>query len=497
MIKKFIKKNEEKKFELLKRLLYSRHGLNIQRLVQTSQESKSTIYRYIQQINEELHLLFIEIPIQIEQKNSLFYIALPDSLNIAYVLDTVRLSYVHISPENLIFAAAAGKNHISLESLAQSINLSPSYTYKSLSDINKQLSYFKVKIAFGDSSQKSNVYGAEADVRFFLFYMYWNSHKAISWPFKTSPSYFKDLPLPINTVLAPSQYIRLNYHQSITYWRILYLQEKITITDDFIDYLIILDKENPTEFTIDFSSSLTWEELRNEQVYFSFLTRFFIADIDTKKGKQRTAQLFIDSRLPLTISCTALLDLIQKEYDLVMTHKEYLFYYYNLMIALLYVHYIEIDYYSALENEDRISSLDNDKPFFSVKEKEINTLVVHFFETDPFLKSFITKGLVTYMTNLLYCIIDSTQKRKPLYIFCQYSQNFYMLNKIRSYLLTTFGHETIKFTMDIKRADLVISDSYEGDINNRKFFYFDAPYDPTTWEALSLFVSVKIKTYRL
>lgn len=112
--------------------------------------------------------LFTEITIQIEQKNTIFYIVLPDSLNIAYVLDTVQLSYIYMSPENLIFAAAADKNYASIESLAQDINLSPSYTYKSLNTINQQLSYFRVKIAFDDFSKKSNVYGTEADIRFFF-----------------------------------------------------------------------------------------------------------------------------------------------------------------------------------------------------------------------------------------------------------------------------------------------------------------------------------------
>lgn len=493
MNKKFVKKNEAKKFELLKKLLYSTRGLSIQRIIHDNHESKSTIYRYIQQINEDLDRLFVDTPIQIEQKSTTFYITLPDSLNIAYVLDTVRLSYIYISPENLIFAAAADKNHASLESLAQSINLSPSYTYKSLNAINKQLSYFKVKIAFGDFSRKSNVYGAEADIRFFLFYMYWNTHRAINWPFHKSPDYFKELSLPIKTTLAPSQYTRLRYHQNITYWRILYLQEKIAISDAFLDYLIILDAQNPTEFTIDFSHNLTLEELRNEQVYFSFLSRFFIPDIDTKETKQKTAELFIDSQLPLTKSCRHLLDLVQKKYDLVMTPAEYLFHYYNLMIALLYVHYIEIDYHSNLESEERLSSLDDDTQVFSKIEIEIDTLVKQFFMTEPFLKKSIAKGLVTYITNLLYCIIDSTRKITPVYIFCQYSKSFYMADSIRNYLMTTFGARVIQLTTDIQQATVVISDSYEGDISNQRFFYFDNPYKTSTWEALTLFVSNSIK----
>ncbi|WP_375270017.1 helix-turn-helix domain-containing protein [Enterococcus sp. DIV0212c] len=489
-----MKKNEANKFELLKKLLYSKQGLSIQEIITASHESKSTIYRYIQQLNEDLTLLFTETPIQIEQKNTTFYIVLSDLLNIAYILDKVRLSYIYISPEILIFAAAAGKNHTSLESLAQSINLSPSYTYKSLNIINKQLHYFRVSIGFGDFSRKSNVYGAEADIRFFLFYMYWNTNKGIVWPFNASPDYFKELPLPINTTLAPSQHMRLRYHQNITYWRILYLQEKISITEEFLTYLFILDTENPTKFTIDFSNTLTIEELKNEQVYFGFLSRFFIPDIDTKESKQKIAQLFIDSGLPLTKSCIDLLELIQTEYDLVINPEEYLFYYYNLMIALLYVHYIEIDYQSISENEDRLSFLDDDNQDFSRVEKEINHLVSQFFITDPFLKEMDAKGLVTYMTNLLYCIIDSTRSIVPLYIFCQYSKNFYMGDKIKKYLLTTFGSRAIHFTTDIQQANLVISDSYEGDISNRDFFYFDAPYESTTWEAVSLFVSTRIQT---
>lgn len=119
--------------------------------------------------------------------------------------------------------------------------------------------------------------------------------------------------------------------------------------------------------------------------------------------------------------------------------------------------------------------------------------MVQFFVDDPFLKQLSAKGLVTYMTNLLYCIIDSTRTIVPLYIFCQYSQNFYTLEKIKKYLLTTFGGQAIQFTADIKQANVVISDSYEGDISNRNFFYFDDPFDSTTWEAVTQFVSARIQ----
>lgn len=102
MNKKFMKKNEANKFELLKKLLYNTQGLGIKKIIADSHDSKSTIYRYIQQLNEDLRHLFTEITIQIEQKNTIFYIVLPDSLNIAYVLDTVQLSYIYMSPENLI-----------------------------------------------------------------------------------------------------------------------------------------------------------------------------------------------------------------------------------------------------------------------------------------------------------------------------------------------------------------------------------------------------------
>ena len=495
MDRKFMKKNEANKFGLLKKLLYSTQGLNIQEIITTSHESRSTIYRYIQQINEDLSLLFSTPPIQIEQKNTTFDIVLPDSVNIAHVLDTVRLSYVYISPENLIFVAAGDKKHASLESLAQSINLSPSYTYKSLNVINSQLSYFRVKIAFGDSSQKSNVYGAEADIRFFLFYLYWNTHKGITWPFDKSPDYFKELPIPINTTLAPSQHTRLRYYQNITYWRILYLQEKISLAEDFLIYLTIFDNGNPTKFTTDLSSTLTSNELKNEQVYFGYLGRFFIPDIDTNEIKKKTAKRFIDSKLPLTKSCSNLLNLIQKKYDLVMDQEEYLFYYYNTMVTLLYLHYIEIDYYSILENENRLSFLDGDEQNFSKIEKDLNNLVTQFFAADPFLKKMTAEGLVTYLTNLLYCIIDSTRTIKPLYILCQYSKNFYMLDKIKNYLLTTFGPRAIQFTIDIQQADVIISDSYEGDIDNRKFFYFEDVFNSTTWEALSIFISERIQAF--
>ncbi|WP_086314558.1 hypothetical protein A5821_002140 [Enterococcus sp. 7F3_DIV0205] len=492
MKRKFIKKNEEKKFELFKKILFSTKGIGIQEIIQESKDSKSTTYRYIQQLNEDLSRLFLETPIKIEQQNTIFSIVLPDSLNVSYAINTLRFSYISISPEYLIFSAIADKNHISLESLAQTINLSPSYAYRTLKILNKRLAYFRVKIAFGDLNRKENLQGTETDIRFFLFYAYWNILKGAIWPFHRSPDYFKQLPIPIKTTLAPSQLTRLRYFQNITYWRILYLQEKITIDDAFLSYLIILNEKNPTIFTLDFTTVLSHDEIRAEQVYFSFLARFFIPNIDTKETKQQTAQLLIDSNLPLTNSCTNLLKFLQKKYDLVIKDESYLFFYYHVFIALLFVHYIQVDYDPLVENEKHLSSLDGGKQTFSKMEKELDAFVTNFFKTDPFLKKIVSRGLITYMTNVLYYVIDTSRKVEPLIIFCQYSRDFYTTDQIKSSLLSTFGTQTIQFTADILNADVVISDCYEGDINNQDFFFFDNPFDSQTWAELSKFINYRI-----
>lgn len=485
---KYMKKNESNKFELFKKILLSKNGIGLTDLLSITNNSKSTFYRYLQQINDDLSHVFTETPICIEQKNAYFFISLPDSLNIGYVIDSLCLSYISVSPEYLIFSAAATRNYTSLEALAQDINLSPSYAYKTLNNLNKQLTHFNVRIAFGGPLQRHNIYGQETDIRFFLFYIYWNILKGLVWPFKKAPDYFKQLPLPIKVVLAPSQVTRLHYFKNITYWRILYLHEKVALDPELISYLTILNKENPTLFTWDFSEVLTSEEVIVEQLYFSFLVRFFIADIDSKEIKLKTSQLFIDSQLPLTKSCVRLLDILQKKYELDMTKDEHLLFNYHLTIAVLYIKYTNLNYKTPLENREHLSLLDVTGENFANMDKELSALVQNFFQEDVFFRKPITSGVTTRVVNLLYYIIDTSRKPKPLTIFCQYSKNFYIVDEIKNSLLTLFSAKAIMFTTSIQKADVVISDCYEGDIPNKDFFYFSDPYDPEAWKLLSQFI---------
>ncbi|MGX7137600.1 helix-turn-helix domain-containing protein [Enterococcus silesiacus] len=488
-----MKRNDAKKFELFKKILLSQNGISIQTLIAGSNDSKSNFYRYIQQINQDLLHVFPETPINIEQKLTTFFISLPDDLNTAYVIDTLGFSYINLAPEYLILVAATQKKHSSLEALAQHINLSPSYTYRSLKQLNTKLAYFNLKFAFSNSSKKdSNLSGTEENIRFFLFYSYWNSLRGITWPFAKSPDYFSTLPIPINTTLAPSQLARLGYFQNITYWRTLYLQKKVSLDKELMSYLEILDAENPTLFTIDLNGTLTADEINSEQKFFGFLARFFIADIDTKEIKRKTAQRFLDSQLPLTKSCQHLLSLVNSNYNLAMSQENYLIAFYLVMSALLYIEYIGNDYKPFLETPERLSFLNTDEHNFTNIEKELTKLVRDFFKKDPYIKKNVAAGFITHMVNLLYYVIDHSRKITPLVIFCQYSKNFYTVEEIKNSLLTIFGTAVIQFTSDIQQADIVISDAYEGSIPNQNFFYFAEPYNSETWHLLSRFVQAKL-----
>ncbi|MGX7264692.1 helix-turn-helix domain-containing protein [Enterococcus crotali] len=487
-----MKNNDAKKFELFKKILLSQNGISIQKLTTERNDPKSNFYRYIQQLNQDLLQVFPETPFSIEQKNTIFFITLPDNLNTAYVIDVLGYSYISASPEYLILLAATQKKYSSLESLAQSINLSPSYTYRSLKQLNTKLERFNLKFTFNNSSKRDNLLGTEENIRFFLFYIYWKSFRGLTWPFNKSPDYFKNLPIPINTTLAPSQLSRLRYFQNITYWRVLYLQKKVSLEAELISYLEILDAGNPTLFTIDFNGTLTADEVNSEQKYFAFLTRFFIADIDTKEIKRKTAQRFLDSKLPLTKSCQNLLSVLTSTYNLVITQENYLIFFYHIMSALLYIDYIGNDYKPFLERPEQLSFLDTDDHNFTKTERELTKLVHNFLEKDPYLKKDLATGFITHMVNLLYYVIDSSRKITPLIIFCQYSKNFYTVDEIQNSLLTIFGRSAIQFTNDIQQADVVISDAYEGNIPNQNFFYFAEPYNPDTWRLLSRFIQAKL-----
>ncbi|WP_207695833.1 hypothetical protein DOK67_0001450 [Enterococcus sp. DIV0212c] len=489
MKKFFMKKNDQQKFEIFKLILFSKNGASVHSISQKTNLSLNLVYKKIKLLNDDLEELFCQNNVRIIKNDAFFSIVIENPLNISYVIDALRLYYIQQSHEYLILHSILLNHFNSVEALSQEINLSTSHTYKSLSTVSWALSNFKLELRFPGENQQSNIQGLEIHIRLFIFYYYWSVFKGITWPFRKSLDHLKQIDLPIKEV-SPSQEIRLKYYQTLSLWRILYKNELVVLDSEFLSIVTLLNTVHPIVFSTELK--LTDEERLQEEGYFSLLCRLFIYDTDTISQKLETATLFIQSDLPISKSCTFVLDGLYAAYDVTPTNEDYLFSYYSLLLALTSISYVKIDNTPLFENDQNISELGSDLADFPQMEHELSELAKKLFSDAPYLDELKAKGFFTYIVFLFYFILDCSKKSQQLKIFVQYSKNHFTTEEIKKSLASFFSDKAIVFVSDPKQSNIMISDCFEKDYPNENFFYFDNPVNINEWQALIRYVSTKL-----
>lgn len=485
----FMKKSDKQKFELFKLIVFSKNGVSVNTLAEKSELSLNLIYRKLKELNDDLTEIFSPEDVCIIKNDIFLSVLIDNCTNISLVIDSVRLFYIQQSHEYLIFHSVFSNYFYSVEALSQEINLSVAQTYKSLNTINKALGYFDVKLIFNDDNLQSNFQGSEINIRLFLFYYYWSVFKGVVWPFRKSLSYLQDIDVAIYDV-SESQRGRLKYFQTLSIWRILYRNKLVDIAPDFLAVIQLLNSIHPIKFSV--GLNIPEEALIQEECYFGFLCRLFIYNSDTHAQKLETATAFIQSDLPISKSCTFILDRVYAAYAIEPKHEDYLFAYYSLLLALTSITYLSIDNTDLFENDQNISELGTDYADFPQMEVELSELAQQLFSEAPYLSELKSKGFFTYMVYLFYFFIDNSKQSQKLKIFIQYSKNHITVAEIKRSLASFFSSESIAFVDDPHRSDILISDCYERDCPNENFFYFDNPVNTNEWQALISFISTKL-----
>ncbi|ALS01880.1 hypothetical protein ATZ33_10965 [Enterococcus silesiacus] len=485
----FMRKSDQHKFELFKLILFSKNGISVNPLSEKSDISLNLIYQKLKALNNDLAEIFSSNKVRLIKNNTFFTILIDESLNINFVIDTLRLHYIQQSHEYLIFHSILTNYFSSVEALSQKINLSVAQTYKSLNAINRALGYFGVKLIFTGEKSHSNFQGLEINIRLFLFYYYWAIFKGIIWPFRESLSYLKEIDVPIDNI-SESQKVRLNYYQTLSTWRIFYRNKLVTLDSDFLEVAQLMNTIHPIKFSVDMNISEA--ALIQEESYFGFLCRFYIYNSDTKAQKLDIARAFIQSDLPISKSCTFILDRIYTTYSIEPTYEDYLFSYHSLLVMLTFITYLDIDNTDLFEHNQNLTELGTDFADFPQMEAELSELAKQLFSEAPYLGELKSKGSFTYMVYLFYFIIDYSKKPQQLKIFIQYSKNHITTAEIERSLSSFFSSESIAFVDDINQSDFLISDCYEKGYPNENFFYFDNPLNQNEWASLVSYISTQL-----
>lgn len=497
-----MKRAERQQFELLKQLIRNSNGLTIQEIANYLHISIHTAYRCEKQLGEGLSIFFDKDKVSLFKVNNICKLFIDESLSISYVIDKMSLYYIKTSQQFCLSKELFYKRYSSAEALAQEINLSLSHTYKILKRINKSFEPFNISITFPDTNTYKNMIGDEKDVRITMLYIYWAIYKGLENPFSRTPKYFSELPVPIkSTFLSPSQKSRLIYFQTFTYWQIIYKRSYVCLTPEFLTYLEIFEHVSPVCFPqtiLDLlhKNRVTKQIIHNEEVYFGFLARFYIANIDSLEDKHLIVQRLRNSSLPLTDFATLFLDQFLNQFMLSLSEENYDLIYYQIMFNLLYIQFFgtKVPFTQSIDEIFPYKEVNMD--LFDEHKENLITYAYENLSKQLFPSLSKNSSLVEYFAKILYLALKSAVNQPKLHILIQYSKTIYGYDLIKNKLSIIFGTTILEFTSTIKDADIVISDCFEQlQITSSKkplFFYFEYPYDQIVWQSLIKIISQQI-----
>lgn len=497
-----MKKTERQQFELLKQLIRKPEGITAQEITDYLHISLHTAYRYEKQLSEGLTITFDKNKVSLSKENNIYKIFIDKSLSTSYVIDKMGLYYIKISQQFGLSKALFQKVYPSAEALAQDVNLSLSHTYKILKRMNKSFEPFNISISFPEDVTYKNMFGDEKNIRITMFYIYWAIYKGIEYPFFRAPKFLSELPLPIKTAsISPSQRNRLMYFQTFTYWQMIYKKSLVSLDASFLSYLELFESVSPVHFPeviqeILHKNKISESIIHSEEAYFGFLARFYIANIDSLEDKQLIVENLKNSGLPLTDFASFFLDTFIIQYMIELSKENYDLVYYQIIFNLLYIQFFGTNVPFTQIKDEMFPYKEETLDLFDTHRESLIHYVYENLSAQLFPELSKSSSLIEYMAKILYLALNSAQNQPKLKIFIQYSKTTYGYDLIKNKLATIFGSAVLEFTLNIKDADIIISDSYEQiektDSTKSLIFYFEYPYDQTVWQSLTTFISQHI-----
>ncbi|MGX7246004.1 helix-turn-helix domain-containing protein [Enterococcus quebecensis] len=474
----------KQKYDLFVFIYFSEENVCIKNITNYFRISATSATRNIREVNEDLLTIFKDDRIKIARKNNLYYLQNKTNKPAAYITDKVRLEYFKDTDQFKIIEALLKKRFHSVKSLANYLHISTPHLYKAIKKINTNLEKFEVNISFQNPSKFSNFTSKkEMNMRIFLYYYYWHFYKGLEWPFKSllEPNVTKSKILKTFTY---SQIQRFNYLTSLSNCRIYSRKQHIKLDDESLIDLTPFKQVN------DFSLALVSDTykipeqiLEEEKVFFNFLTRFYIEDCDDKEQKINIASQFLNASTPLTIYTKKLLKKLFSAYHIDVPKDVWLLSYYNLNTIFLYLKYINLDYSDWYRTRDGLSNQASHNPVLEIVEKKfISYFTNTFTDLPPPFK--ITDGMIKYVAHYLHYLIDSNLKVEPIKICVQYGRLFYLNDQIKHTINLTFQSKNISYVDTPEKADLIISDSYQGENDTATYFFLYDTNDESNWKAM-------------
>ncbi|WP_411368446.1 helix-turn-helix domain-containing protein [Enterococcus faecalis] len=487
MLNYFINSKEQQKLTILQYILFSDTDHTSSEICQALGFKPTTFRRYILELKDDLLNLFENtVQLEINDKQKIHF-NLQGDITLDYLLITLQLSYIEKSTFYAILTALIRKKYSSISDIAYDLHFSEPTVYKAISQLKSILHDFDAKVNF---ESNNNFDGNEIGVRYFLYIVYWNLFYTLKEnPFSDNfPKEFIDLSflkksLGLTKELSHSQKIKLKMMAGISSYRLVFFQKKADLTEEFIEEISFFYNGTPCLNLSGFN--VASDVIENESKLFSFFVRGLIFDIDDYPSKKRIVNQYLDSKLPIASAVSTFLEFFKTDFSLEYTEETYVESYYILILSYLYVKHFHfnVDDYFAISIKENIDSFK-----LNTRYQQIMPKLQRYLTYLPFDHSINNVEEDTFLS-LLYVIYEMNSTPFPISIYVMNTANIVNATLIKTALLKTFNPELLNFCETPEHADIIITNTFEGNYPPQNIFYFENIYNQDTWKDLISFIT--------
>ncbi|MDT1957102.1 helix-turn-helix domain-containing protein [Carnobacterium divergens] len=497
----YMDKVSRKKIELFKYLLFNNQEHSLTDLITVTGHSRPTTAHYMLELQKDISNQFPEM-LYLTNRNNNYRLITKSTQLTAYFIDKLKLSYLKQTITFQIIQKLCNGYYPTVESLADALYISPSYLYKQLQHVQELLSYFHIEIVFSGENQDSNFKCLERHFRFFVFHFCWYFYKGIEAPCpddkETSSNYINFLEKNNLEELLTDQFTyskikRLDYLLRVTFWSILNRNVPLKIEKNIEEVLLIIQSIHDVTDVFDcVPIELEPENQKNEKLFFNLLARLVVSNIDSEVEKIQIVESLLKTDSTIVQYSQYLLDQIILNFQIECTTIEKSYFLYNILFFHLYVTYFDVKLQNVISSMLLMDKINIGKNNGNQLEEKIKAFYEIFLQTNPYRKKIKVDASYSVIAHaLIYYIVDFNQVAQ-LKVAIQYSKNIVGESYVENKLTKIFGEETILISNDLRNADLIISDSYEENIEKTDFFYMENILDSQTWKILIQHIQSKI-----
>lgn len=489
-MRRLLKKTSIDRLDFLKLILMKKR-ITAKELTDLGGFSQATIRRLFTELNNDFYEVFGNRSTILRQEDQRIYSVLSD-LSPNRLFHEMKLHYLQQTPQfNLLYAIATAQNGKTVSDLCATFDISTSYLYQVIREINQMIAGYEVQVARKDDTAFV-LEGNEKYIRLLIYVLSIHSYQGLP-----SHTFIQDNQEAMKFIqameLSPSEQEQLLLIFSMLKLRLSGGHRLQPMSKESTE---ILDKFHVSRDIALFQKQFLWDLLEEEEAvwteiyYLRLMLRVLVYSYETSKQKGLLGKQFWLMDNELTHFCRHIFQSVLETYHVELEEDYYYesFFYFVLLHVFLEAFPLELEDVFVLNFSHRSLNLEvNAEQIETIKaiyKKELNTYFPQFLEV-------FKPAQYDYMASQLHLLLQ-LPKIPAVKIFIHYSQNFLGEMMIRQRLAQMFHEDVLQITTDIQQADVILSDSIEYDYEQVPHFFL---YDATSkrvWMQLYRYLQKKI-----